>query len=185
MPDFKQVRMSDTTPEEMEQSRLQTICLHRLNQSEPYSLEQQALLEELFANQLPEGAHVMPPLSGVCFDRVRLEKGVFVNSGALMMARGGITIEAGAMLAANVSLLTNNHDLYDRDVLLCSPITIKEGAWIGAGVTIMPGITVGRWAIVGAASVVTHNVPDYAVAVGNPARVIRTLDASKFPPAKE
>lgn len=51
---------------------------------------------------------------------------------------------------------------------------------IGAGATILPGVTVGRYAIVGAASVVTHDVPDYAVAVGNPAKVIKTLDASRF-----
>ncbi|MDE6726916.1 MAG: galactoside O-acetyltransferase, partial [Oscillospiraceae bacterium] len=53
-------------------------------------------------------------------------------------------------------------------------------AWIGAGATILPGVTVGKYAIVGAASVVTHDVPDYAVVVGNPAKLIKTLDAEKF-----
>jgi len=52
---------------------------------------------------------------------------------------------------------------------------------VGAGSTILPGVTVGKYAIVGAASVVTKDVPDYAVAVGNPARVIRYLDPSRFP----
>ena len=69
-------------------------------------------------------------------------------------------------------------------MLTCKPVLVKQGAWIGAGATILPGVTVGKNAIVGAASVVTHDVPDYAVVVGNPARVIKTLDAEKFPAQK-
>ena len=82
-----------------------------------------------------------------------------------MMARGGITLEDDAMLAANVQLLSNNHDEYDRQVLICNEITIKKGAWIGAGATILPGVTVGEYAIVGAGAIVTKDVPDYAVVV--------------------
>ena len=96
------------------------------------------------------------------------------------MARGGITIEDDVQIAANVQLISNNHDPYDRQVLTCKPVLIKKGAWIGAGASIMPGICVGKHAIVGAASVVTHDVPDYAVAVGNPAKVIKMLDKEKF-----
>ena len=51
-------------------------------------------------------------------------------------------------------------------VLLCKPVLIRQGAWIGAGATILPGVTIGEHAIVEAASVVTHDVPDFAVAVG-------------------
>ena len=97
-----------------------------------------------------------------------------------MMARGGITIEDEAQLAANIQLITNNHDFYDRPILPCKPILICKGAWVGAGATILPGIRIGKHAVVGAASVVTKDVPDYAVAVGNPARVIKMLDADKF-----
>lgn len=57
---------------------------------------------------------------------------------------------------------------------------IKHDAWIGAGATILPGVCVGAHAIVGAAAVVTHDVPDYAVVVGSPARVIKTLDPTRF-----
>ncbi len=96
------------------------------------------------------------------------------------MARGGITIEDEAQLAANIQLITNNHDFYDRAVLPCKPILICKGAWVGAGVTILPGIRIGKHAVVGASSVVTKDVPDYAVAVGNPARVIKMLDADRF-----
>lgn len=57
----------------------------------------------------------------------------------------------------------------------------KKGAWFGAGATVLPGVTVGRYAVVGAAAVVTRDVPDYAVVVGNPARVTKILDESRFP----
>ena len=54
------------------------------------------------------------------------------------MARGGITIEDDVMIAGNVQLLSNNHDEYDRQILICKPILIKKGTWIGAGVSILP-----------------------------------------------
>ena len=59
-------------------------------------------------------------------------------------------------------------------------MNIKKGVWIGAGATIMPGVTVGKYAIVGAGAIVTKDVPDYSVVVGVPARVIKTLDENKF-----
>ena len=96
------------------------------------------------------------------------------------MARGGITVEDDVLMAANVQLLSNNHDEYDRQVLTCKPIHIKKGAWIGAGASILAGVTVGENAIVGAGAIVTKDVPDYAVVVGSPARVVKTLDKDKF-----
>ncbi len=96
------------------------------------------------------------------------------------MARGGITIEDHVRIAANVQLISNNHDPYDLAILTCKPVVIKESAWIGAGATILPGVCVGKHAIVGASAVVTKDVPDYAVVVGNPARIIKMLDQNKF-----
>ena len=98
----------------------------------------------------------------------------------MMPGIDGITIGDHARIAANVQLLSNNHDPYDLDVLTCKPVEIGAYAWLGAGVTILPGVRVGRHAVVGAASVVTKDVPDYAVAVGNPARVIKMLDKARF-----
>ena len=108
---------------------------------------------------------------------LKIGRGVFVNSNLLAMARGGITIGDHARIAANVQLLSNNHDPY---VLTCKPVEIGDYARIGAGATVLPGVRVGRHAVIGAASVVTKDVPDYAVAVGNPARVIKMLDKEKI-----
>ena len=154
--------------------------LYRLNHTLPFSEEYNGILREIFGDNLGEGSTIAPPLAGAALDMLKIGKGVFVNSNLLAMARGGITIGSYSRIAANVQLISNNHDPYDLDVLTCKPVVIGEYAWIGAGATILPGVRVGRHAIVGAASVVTHDVPDYAVAVGNPARVIKMLDKDKF-----
>lgn len=154
--------------------------IFRLNHTMPRTPEYQEILNELFEGRMGEGSFLRAPLAGAAFDKMIIGKGVFINSNLLAMARGGITIEDNVQIAANVQLLSNNHDPYDRQVLLCKPIVIKEGAWIGAGASIMAGVTVGKYAIVGAASVVTHDVGDYEVVVGSPAKVLKTLDAEKF-----
>ena len=154
--------------------------IFRLNHTMPRTPEYQEILNELFEGRMGEGSFLRAPLAGAAFDKMIIGKGVFINSNLLAMARGGITIEDNVQIAANVQLLSNNHDPYDRQVLLCKPIVIKEGAWIGAGASIMAGVTVGKYAIVGAASVVTHDVSDYEVVVGSPAKVLKTLDAEKF-----
>ena len=138
------------------------------------------ILNELFEKGIGENSTISSPLQGVCFDRVKIGKDVFINSNCLMMARGGIEIEDGVKIAANAQLITNNHDPYDLSVLTCRKIVIKKGAWIGAGATILPGVCIGRHAIVGAGAVVTRDVPDFAVVVGNPAKIVKTLDKDRF-----
>ena len=77
-------------------------------------------------------------------------------------------------------MFSSIHDEYDRQVLLCKPIHIKKGAWIGAGASILPGVTIGEYAIVGAGAIVTRDVGDYEVAVGVPAKTVKKLDQKKF-----
>ena len=146
----------------------------------PMTPEYDEVLKELMGDNLGENSRIMAPLSGAALDNLVVGDNVFINSNCLAMARGGITIEDDVMLAANVQLLSNNHDEYNRNVLLCKPILIKKGAWIGAGVSILPGVTIGEYAIVGAGAIVTKDVGDYEVAVGVPAKVVKTLDKEKF-----
>ena len=153
---------------------------HKFNLALPYTEEFFSLMKELFYNQIGENSIVNGQLTVVLPKNVTIGKGVTVMNGALMMAAGGITIEDKVLIAANVKLISNNHDPYERDVLTCKPVVIKEGAWVGAGATILPGVTVGKYAIIGSDSVVTKDIPDYAVAVGNPAKVIKYLDPAKF-----
>lgn len=168
-----------TSAEERAKYLEQATVQYRFNNSIPYSAESQAAAKELFGDNLGEGATVQPPLKGVCFDKVRLGKNVMVMPDCLMMARGGITIDDDAMIAANVQLISNNHDLNDRVVLICKPIHICRKAWIGAGATILPGVTVGENAVVAAAAVVTKDVPANAIVGGNPAKIIKMIEPNE------
>ncbi len=172
--------MRKMDPERRAEGQRCTRLLFQLNHTMPFTEEYSAVLHELFGDNLGEGSYVAAPLSGACVSSVKIGRNVFINSNLLAMARGGITIEDNVQIAANVQLISNNHDPYDLQVLTCKPVLIRESAWIGAGATILPGVCVGRHAVVGAASVVTKDVPDYAVVVGSPAKVIKMLDKEKF-----
>lgn len=74
-----------------------------------------------------------------------------------------------------MQLISNNHDLYERQVITCKPVHIGKNAWIGAGATILPGVTIGNNAVVGAASVVTKDVPADTIVAGNPAKFIKRI----------
>lgn len=174
------VDLRKATPEELAEGQRCTQLMFKLNHTMPLTEEYNEILKELFGDNLGEGSRINAPISGACVSSMKIGKNVFINSNLLAMARGGITIEDNAMIAANVQLISNNHDPYDLMVLPCKPVLIKESAWVGAGATILPGVCVGRHAIVGAGSVVTKDVPDYAVAVGNPAKVVKMLDKNRF-----
>ena len=153
---------------------------HKFNLAVPLSEEYFSLMRELFYNQIGDNSIVYNQLTVVCPKNVKIGKNVTVMNGALMMSAGGITIEDNVLIAANVQLISNNHDPYDRYVITCKPILIKEGALIGAGATILPGVTIGKYAIIGANSVVSRDIPDFGVAIGTPAKVIKYLDKEKF-----
>ena len=174
------VDMRERTQEEQQEYDRQAELLFRINHTMPRTAEYFLLLKELFGASIGENSYVAPLLAGAALDKIVIGKNVFINNNFLAMARGGITIEDDVMIAANVQVLTNNHDLYDRQILTCRPVVIKKGAWIGAGASIMPGVCVGKYAVVGAMSVVTKDVPDYAVVVGSPAKVVKTLDPERF-----
>ena len=174
------VDMRERTAEEQEMYDKQAQLLYKLNHTMPRTDEYTEVLEELFGDRLGEGSYLAAPLSGAAIEKLVIGRNCYINSNLLAMSRSGITIGNDVQIAANVQLLSNNHDPYDRMILTCKPIVIKDGAWIGAGATILPGVTIGKHAIVGASSVVTHDVGDYEVAVGSPAKVIKKLEPEKF-----
>jgi acetyltransferase-like isoleucine patch superfamily enzyme len=179
---MEEIRIDVTkqTKEELELAAHYAKLVHQFNHAEPFSEEWWSLQREIFKGKIGEGSRVMSPLTAVRPNQVTIGKNVVVMNGCLMMSAGTITIDDDVQIAANVQLISNNHDPYERNVITCKPVHICKGAWVGAGSTILPGITIGKHAIVGAASVVTKDVPDYAVAVGNPAKVIKYLDKDKF-----
>ena len=178
--EWERVDMREMTLEDMENSFKDTEFMFKLNHIMPMTEEYNSLLKDYFGDNLGENSMIVAPIAGAALNQLKIGNNVFINSNSLLMARGGITVEDDVLMAANVQLLSNNHDEYDRQVLTCKPIHIKKGAWIGAGASILAGVTVGEYAIVGAGAIVTKDVPDYAVVVGSPARVVKTLDENKF-----
>lgn len=162
------------TAEELALANEQAQLVFRFNHTMPGTDEYQQLMHAIFP-AMGEGSRVSAPLSGVRFHNVSIGRNVIVMPGCLMMSAGGITIEDGAMIAANVQLISNNHDLYERQVITCRHVRIGKNAWIGAGATILPGVTIGDNAVVGAASVVTRDVAPDTIVAGNPARVIKHI----------
>lgn len=157
--------------------RNRQLCF-RLKQVMPLCDEYNTLVRELFHDNIGEGSYMMPPLTVVGADKINIGNHVFIMDGVLMMGSGGITIEDNVQMAANVQILSNNHDLRDREVITLAPVRICRGAWIGAGATILPGIIIGENAVVGAASVVTRDVAPNTIVAGNPAKVLRAFDPS-------
>lgn len=168
------IDVTKQTPEELALAREHAQLIFRWNQTMPGTREYDSLMHSIFPN-MGEGSRVSTPLTAVRPHQVSIGCNVVIMPGCLMMSAGGITIDDGAMIAANVQLISNNHDLYERQIITCRPVHIGKNAWIGAGATILPGVTVGDNAVVGAGSVVTHDVEPDTIVAGNPARFIKCI----------
>ena len=162
------------TEQELAAARELRQDIFRLNHTMPDTEEYSALLRKVFPN-LGENCRIEIPFLGVRTANVKFGRNVIVMPGCLMMSAGGIIIDDDVLIAANVQLLSNNHDLQNRRVITCKPVHICRRVWIGAGSTILPGVTVGENAVVGAGSVVTHDVEPNTMVAGNPAKLIRRI----------
>ena len=102
---------------------------------------------------------------------------VFINSGCHFQDQGGIEIGDGTLIGHNVVLATINHDLNPKENRKnhYAPIKIGSHVWIGSNATVLPGVTVGDWAVVAAGAVVTKDVPAMTVVVGVPAKVLKVV----------
>lgn len=152
--------------------------LFQLNQTDPTTPQYRDLTKELF--DLPEDSALRSPVYVNLASNLKIGHHVSIMPYFKVMSAGKVTIEDHVSIALNVTIVTNNHDPYRREVLTVQDVHIKKNAWIGTGSIILPGVTIGKNAIVGAGSVVTKDVPDNAVYAGNPAKLIRMLDADKF-----
>jgi maltose O-acetyltransferase len=110
---------------------------------------------------------------------ISIGAGTFVNYGCVMLDCARITIGASCQIATGVQLLTPSHPVEPearRAGWECAhPITLEDNVWLGAGAIVCPGVTIGRDTVVGAGAVVVKDLPAGVVAVGNPARVIRSV----------
>ena len=136
------------------------------------------ILRELFGS-VGEGTVIRPPLRCDYGYQTRIGARSFANWGLVCLDVGRIEIGDDVQIGPNVQLLTATHpiDPSPRQAKWESsrPIAISDNVWLGGGVIVCPGVTIGKNAVVGAGAVVTKDLPANVVAVGNPARVVRTI----------
>ena len=158
-----------------EMLRARTLCA-KANAKLPNDPTYVQDLEELFGRKLDD-VHILTPFICDFGNRLKFGKNVFINHSAIFSASGGIEFEDGVSLAPGVRIATINHDFNERHTKYTyGKVTIKKNAWLGIGVTVCPGVTIGEYAVVAAGAVVTKDVPDYAVIGGCPAQVIKMQD---------
>ena len=136
--------------------------------------EYQTLLREML-DEVGDGAYVRPPFHCDYGYNISLGAGVFLNFNCVILDVVAVTIGDRTQIGPGVQILTADHprDLATRETGLefGRPIHIGRNVWIGGGALILPGVTIGDDAIVGAGSVVTRDVPAGATVMGNPARM--------------
>ena len=135
------------------------------------------LISMITGSEVDATTMVFPPFQINYGRNTSIGKNVFINFDCTFLDLGGITIDEDVMLAPKVSLLSEGHPVTvkDRQTLTTGSIHIKRNAWIGAGATILPGVTIGENSVVAAGAVVSKDVPANTVVGGVPAKTIKTI----------
>jgi acetyltransferase-like isoleucine patch superfamily enzyme len=136
------------------------------------------LLKKITGSEIDESVVVFTPLYINYGRNTKIGKNVFINFDCVFLDLGGITIEDNVLIAPKVSLLSEGHPIAvnERQSLIPGHIHISKNAWIGAGATILPGVTVGENAVVAAGAVVAKDVPANTIVGGVPAKIIKTIE---------
>jgi acetyltransferase-like isoleucine patch superfamily enzyme len=137
-----------------------------------------AVFSDLIGQELDAGFSLIPPFYTTGGENIRVGRNVFINQNCTLYDLGGIDIADEVMIGPNVSLITSGHPIEPsqrRAGVTAAPIAIEKNVWIGAGATIIGGVTVGENSVVAAGSVVTKDVPRNTLVGGNPARLIRSI----------
>lgn len=140
--------------------------------------EVRALFGGLIGMQVDDGFVLIPPFHATGGTGMKLGRNVFVNQNCTFYDLGGLAIGDDVMIGPNVSLITSGHPVEPsrrRDFVVAKPIVIERNVWIGAGATIVGGVTVGENSVVAAGAVVTRDVAPNVLVGGNPAAVIRSI----------
>ena len=154
--------------------------LYEFNATRPSEMDKrQKLLKKMFA-EIGEGCYIEPPFhSNFGGAHCHFGKGVYANFNLTLVDDCDIFVGDYTMFGPNVTVATAGHpilpELREKGLQYNIPVHIGKNCWIGAGVIIVPGVSIGDNTVIGAGSVVTKDIPSGAVAVGNPCRVLREI----------
>ena len=162
----------------------QVKCLDRLydfNHTRPTELDKRAeMLREMFA-EIGEGCYIEPPFhANFGGKHVHFGKKIYANFNLTLVDDTHIYVGDYTMFGPNVTVASAGHpilpELREQAYQYNMPVYIGKNCWLGAGVIVLPGVTIGDNTVVGAGSVVTKDLPLNVVAVGNPCRVLREIN---------
>lgn len=154
--------------------------LYDFNATRPTELDKrEEMLKEMFA-EIGEGCYIEPPLhSNFGGAHVHFGKYVYANFNLTMVDDTHIYVGDYTMIGPNVTIASAGHpilpELREKGYQYNMPVHIGKNCWIGAGAVILPGVTIGDNTVIGAGSIVTKDIPENVVAVGNPCRVLREI----------
>jgi maltose O-acetyltransferase len=169
--------IADDPDNEAEFGRVQEL-LARFNRSAPGAWEERDALLRRTLRHVGEGVVVRAPF--YCeYGAISIGDRTFVNVDAVMLDVVPITIGASCQIATRVQLLTATHPIDPEPRRIGweygQPITLGDNVWLGGGVIVCPGVTIGQDTVVGAGAVVTADLPAGVVAAGVPARILREI----------
>ena len=135
------------------------------------------IMGRLTGKKIDDSFRLFPPFYTDFGKNITIGKDVFINSGCHFQYQGSITIGDGSLIGHNVVLVTINHDLNPKENRKnhYAPIKIGSHVWIGSNATVLPGVTVGDWAVIAAGAVVTKDVPARTVVGGVPAKILKAV----------
>ena len=156
--------------------------LHKINVSEYWvNKNTRKLITELLPNS-PNVVHIEPPFHCDYGYNIECGENVFFNVNCVVLDSMKIKIGSNVLFGPGVHIYTATHPLDKMERRIsesAKPVTIGDECWIGGQVVICPGVNIGSGSTIGAGSVVTKDIPENCLAVGNPAKVIRKLNTDK------
>lgn len=145
----------------------------------PHTIKQtRQIVSEIIGQELDESVEIRLPFQTDFGANIHLGKNVYINNGSMFTDMGGIYLDDNVLIGPNVTIVSVNHQMEpdNRRNLVLKPVHIEKNAWLGAGVIVTPGVTIGENAVVGAGAVVTHNVEKNTVVAGVPAKIIKKIE---------
>lgn len=153
--------------------------VQEFNLSEPEDLAKRTELIGRILGKVGKNAYIEPPFRCDYGSNIEIGDDFYANYNCIVLDVAKVTIGNNVMLAPNVAIYTAGHPIHPESrksgYEYGIPITIGDNVWIGGNVVVNPGVNIGDNAVIGAGSIVTRDIPDNAIAVGNPCRVVRYI----------
>lgn len=164
----------------LSEERMETkIKIHEYNLLHPKEEEKMDQLIRRILGKAGKDVHIEQPFRCDYGKNIEVGENFFANYNCVILDIGKVIIGDNVMLAPNVSIYTAGHPIHpdsrNSGYEYGIPITIGDNVWIGGNVVINPGVTIGNNVVIGAGSIVTKNIPDNVIAVGNPCKVVREI----------